>query len=88
MATKPTLADEVEADVQSAVDALRDASNITTIRGKVRREHRLEFVIQEAMHEADQLENEGHGGLASQLRTVAEALRVIYPKVVATKKGL
>lgn len=81
------LADQAAADVQEAVDAMVDATRIMLVRHAMKREHRREFVMQEAELEAQLLEREGQTDLASQLRRVAEGLRVLQPKVVATGQG-
>ena len=82
-----SMADRVEADVQDAVTALIDASTITRVRASMKRENRREFLIQEAEHEAQLLEREGHPDLSGQLRRAAEGLRILQPKVAATGQG-
>jgi hypothetical protein len=84
---KPSLADQVEADVQEAVDAMLDASRIIRVRAKMKRELRREFLIQEALLEAQLLNTEGHGDLAHQLNGVADRLRQIQPAVAVKSQG-
>jgi hypothetical protein len=84
----PSTADGVSDDIQEAVNAMIDASRITRVRSQMNREHRREFLIQEAELEAQLLDHEGHGDLAAQLKRVAKELRVLQPDVAFTGQGV
>jgi len=81
------LADQVDADIQEAVDALCGSAEITMARAVMPRELRREFLMQEALREAELQEHEGNTDLGGLLRRVEAELRRIQPKVVATGQG-
>ena len=81
------LADQVDADLQEAVDALVGAAEITRLRAKMSHWQRREFLMQEADAEAKLQDHEGRADLADQLRHIVEAIRGFQPKVVATGQG-
>ena len=84
----PSMADHVHADLQEALDTSVGSADITLLRSKMKIELRREFLIQEAGHEAEIFEHEGHHAeLAGHLRRVVEGLRTLQPKVVSKAQG-
>ena len=82
-----TMAEQVDADLQEAVDAMKDAATIGLLRNKMNDWQHRELLIQAAEREVELLAHQGHEDLSIQLQRVVDGLRTLQPKVVVRAQG-